>query len=181
MIGVVLATDAAFLQYLYAIRDLPVTHFFIAVTELGGAYTIACISLSLFAWLLLSRKYADAIALSISVVGATGTILALKYLVQRARPDVLLQAYPEGPYHSFPSAHAGMSISLYGFIFIFLWRATSSYAHRALLSILPIIIVLVGFSRLYLGVHYLSDVIAGFLIGLLFVVVGDIARRYLLR
>jgi undecaprenyl-diphosphatase len=126
------------------------------------------------------KRYADAAGLLVAVCGSGALILALKYLVHRARPDVFYQAYIEGPFYSFPSAHAGLAMALYGYFAYLLMQRFPNHARRFFIASMWILIALVGFSRLYLGVHYLSDVAAGFVIGAFFVWIGTQVRLRLL-
>jgi len=74
---------------------------------------------------------------------------------------------------SFPSGHATIATALYGFLVYFLWRQTDSW--RTKLNIFftgSVFILAIGFSRLYLGVHFLSDVLGGYLLGLLWLNIG---------
>lgn len=91
----------------------------------------------------------------------------IKFIFSRARPN-LQQLIPIGGY-SFPSAHAMMSMALYGFLF---WCIAQSKltqnVKRILMSICVCIIILVGLSRIYLGVHFASDVLAGYIVSLFY-------------
>ena len=93
----------------------------------------------------------------------------LKNLISRARPDLL--AYPATGF-AFPSGHATRAVAFYGFLLFILWPRLTSMWKKIALIITALIILGIGFSRLYLGVHYLSDVVAGYLIGAFFVWLG---------
>ncbi len=93
----------------------------------------------------------------------------VKYRVLRARPDKTLHLISQGGY-SFPSGHAMTGISFYGTLAYCLLRTAKKngkYAVpcRILAAALCLLIVLIGLSRIYLGVHYPSDVLAGWLLG----------------
>lgn len=99
----------------------------------------------------------------------TGTVVAIllnmifKYLVQRARPATMLIASTG---YSFPSAHAMVSLAFYGLLIYFVNRKTDNLACKIIVTILlSFIIAFVGVSRIYLNVHYASDVLAGWLFG----------------
>lgn len=88
----------------------------------------------------------------------------LKYLFGRKRPLSPLLKAAKGL--SFPSGHAIMSVTFYGLIIHIIWSTTSIEWLRWLLAIaLVLVILLIGYSRVYLRVHYASDVLSGFIIG----------------
>ena len=89
----------------------------------------------------------------------------IKLLVKRPRPDASFALIPEDGY-AFPSGHALMSVIFYGTLCYFIYRACKNKRQKIILLIAAAILVfLIGFSRIYLGVHRPSDVIAGWLIG----------------
>ncbi|MHC1785649.1 MAG: diacylglycerol kinase [Christensenellales bacterium] len=88
--------------------------------------------------------------------------LGLKDLFVRSRPDTVTQLVAESGY-SFPSGHSMAAMSFYGFLIYLLWRSRLRRLYKDLLTgLLAVLIALVGFSRVYLGVHYPSDVLAGY-------------------
>lgn len=107
-----------------------------------------------------------------SVLGSGIMTVITKLLVDRTRPNIDYALYFEKG-ASFPSAHAALIFSLCGFLIYYTWRLRSSVMFKIfIISILSLVIVLIGFSRLYLGVHFLSDVLAGYLVGLLWVFIA---------
>jgi len=107
-----------------------------------------------------------AIALSSLVL-----MLLLKFLFRRKRPLAPLLKAVKGL--SFPSGHAIMAVTFYGFIiYIFFHTISNNGAKFILIALLVVLIFLIGFSRIYLRVHYASDVLAGFIIGLLWLFIS---------
>lgn len=97
----------------------------------------------------------------------------LKFIFRRPRPDEIYRLITESNY-SFPSGHAMISILFYGSIIVLINR--SNIKHKIVLNTLIILIILlIGITRVYLGVHYVSDVIGGYLISLSIIVLikGD--------
>ncbi len=97
----------------------------------------------------------------------------LKFIFRRPRPDEIYRLITESNY-SFPSGHAMISILFYGSIIVLINR--SNIKHKKVLNTLIILIILlIGITRVYLGVHYVSDVIGGYLISLSIIVLikGD--------
>jgi undecaprenyl-diphosphatase len=109
---------------------------------------------------------------AVTFFGEPTTIVgfALKDLVRRARPDGLIPAIRETGF-SFPSGHATGSMAFYGFTAFILCRLYPRYA-KAVVTIAAVIILTIGMSRLYLGVHFPSDVVGGYLVGGLWLFIG---------
>lgn len=96
------------------------------------------------------------------VVGSSLLNLGLKELFQRARPSIYRMMEIGG--YSFPSGHAMSAFSLYGMIVLLVWHRLSAPLQRAALLIFGLwMIGMIGICRIYLGVHYPSDVLGGFL------------------
>lgn len=104
----------------------------------------------------------------IATLGQTVTVSVLKHLFGRARPAV---AHFTETSASFPSGHASLSVALFGFVGYAVWRSGLVRASVAA-PMTGLAILSVGFSRLYLGEHYLSDVVNGFLVGAIWLVIG---------
>ncbi|MDP2648339.1 MAG: phosphatase PAP2 family protein [bacterium] len=165
------ALDLAIEQWLYASRSPFGLYFFSFLTELGSGVVIASIT-ALTVFLLWKKGYVGyAAGLFASVTGAIAVSELLKFLVHRARPPIEWHAVVETSY-SFPSNHATASAALYGFLAYFAWQFAPKKWRGVLVALFVIIIGTTGFSRMYLGVHYPTDVLGGFIIGALFVLVG---------
>ena len=104
-----------------------------------------------------------------NLVGAVALNQVLKYLIQRPRPDGFRLATEVG--YSFPSGHSMVSMAFYGLIIWMIWRYHKRDIMRLVwCAVFGLIIVMVGISRIYLGVHYASDVIAGFCVSTVWLV-----------
>ncbi len=177
MISFIGLLDTRILEYLFAHRDLTTTLWFIGTTELGSTIFVCGVGLCIGIVLTLRHKFVWAAGLGVSVLGAGAAGLLLKELIHRARPELLYQAYTETGY-SFPSGHATVSAAFYGFLMYLAWRMIPSRPWRIAAQVaLSLLIVLIAFSRLYLGVHYVSDVIAGLLIGGVFAWLGIVVTK----
>ena len=98
----------------------------------------------------------------INLVLAVGINLLLKEIVQRPRPDETIRLVTESGY-SFPSGHSMVSMAFYGLLLWMVWRYEKDRVVKwTCITGFACVIALVGMSRIYLGVHYASDVIAGF-------------------
>ena len=91
---------------------------------------------------------------------------ALKFIIQRPRPDGFRLASVSG--FSFPSGHSMVAMAFFGLLAWFVWKYEKDRRQRTLLlAAFVVVIVMVGVSRIYLGVHYASDVVAGFCLSLI--------------
>jgi membrane-associated phospholipid phosphatase len=129
-------------------------------------------------WLALRRDWFRAVALTLAVVGGTALNDLLKTIFHRGRPETAIEFIKHESW-SFPSGHSMNSLIGFGFVaYLFLERTSDRRARTAIVVATLILVGLVGFSRLYLGVHYLSDVIAGFLAGAVWLLVCIAALRF---
>ena len=132
-------------------------------TNLGGALVLIIVSL-LMLFFVKNKKIVLIIIINLIIAFLFNDLL--KIIFQRSRPDSINWIINERGY-SFPSGHAMVSMSYYGFLGYLTYL--SSYKHKwIIISLLSIIIILIGLSRVYLGVHYLSDILAGFLVSIIY-------------
>src|SRR5690606_2917072 len=100
-----------------------------------------------------------------SVLLSIALAQALEYIFQRNRPELALHAVEAGGF-SFPSTRATVVFALFGGLYYWLWNHPGVLRVRATLAFFLLLMAfLVGFSRIYLGVHYPSDVVSGFCLG----------------
>lgn len=155
-----------------AMRDL---------TALGSGTLAILFSIAFVGWLLLTGRPGAAIFVAIAMIGAGVLNDLMKDAIGRARPTVvphLMTAHEE----SFPSGHTMISAVLYPTIAELLGRLVPKKRVRFYLMAVAILIaLLVGFSRVYLGVHYPSDVLGGLSAGFAWALVCGIVARLLQR
>ena len=135
-----------------------VTTFFKFITFFASEIAIILVSLIVF---LKNRNFG--VAVLINALGILILNISLKLIFMRERPFELMIIIEEG--YSFPSGHAMAALGFYGFIIYLIYTANFKKNVKIVFSILfGLLILLIGVSRIYLGVHYASDVLAGFLI-----------------
>lgn len=167
---IVVAADLRVANLLFYFRNLAVLKFFFAVSVLGKTAVViaAAVLFSIFLWLAGKRIYI--LAWWLILAGSQGFTFLGKIIFHRPRPTVA--SYLETS-ASFPSGHASIAVVLFGFIIYVAWRSAVKKKIRLLITLAGLLIILlIGFSRLYLGVHFVSDVWAGYLVGLLWLAIG---------
>ncbi|MDD5110369.1 MAG: LssY C-terminal domain-containing protein [Patescibacteria group bacterium] len=174
------SVDTRVADLLAQFRDPQLTRLFLWITAWGNwlvAGSITAVATIIF---LLRRRRHMVVALWTTMLGSQMFHILGKWVVHRSRPPMALYAVSST---SFPSGHAVIAAALYGFVAFALARSAKTWRGKtnAILGGLVVILVL-GFSRLYLGVHYLSDVWGGYLIGLLWLIIGiSLAEWYRAR
>ena len=104
----------------------------------------------------------SAVLLVVSTAGGILLTTVLKAVFRRARPEIIDSGYTAG-FYSFPSGHATVAVGFYGALTLILAYRLRGPARWAVVVVGTFIVLAIGFSRLYLGVHYPTDVLAGFL------------------
>jgi undecaprenyl-diphosphatase len=133
------------------------------ITRLGSGLVLSCLAAAII-WILVWRhKHRSALLLVITLAGAIVLDGALKLAFHRLRPQPFF-GIPVPETYSFPSGHALVSFSFYGVLAWIITRHCQQRWQRVLVwTSAVVLIALIGISRIYLGVHYPSDVIAGYL------------------
>lgn len=159
------AIDAAVLPH----RTEPLVSLFVAITHLGGVP--ASIAVGALASLALWRgRRACLLPLWVTILGSQLATQAGKYLVARPRPELMVGVLEHSP--AFPSGHATAALATYGFVAYLLARPLGTRGRFELLFWSSVLVALIGFSRIFLNVHHASDVLAGYLVGALWLLVG---------
>lgn len=128
-----------------------------------GYYWIILPLLAILAYAFYQRgRKVSAALLVISTVGGLVLTTTLKTVFQRSRPELFDSGYTAS-FYSFPSVHATLAVGFYGTLALLLAWRLSGLRRWAVAVLSIVLVVLIGFSRLYLGVHYPTDVLAGFL------------------
>lgn len=143
------------------------TNVFKIITEFGSAKVLILIALTSLV-VIKNKKIGIAISLNLASIGLLNYIL--KNIIQRPRPEGFRLVEETG--YSFPSGHSMASMAFYGLIIYFVFKnVKNKLIKKIICTTLSLLIILIGISRIYLGVHYASDVIAGFLVSIAYLVV----------
>ncbi len=135
---------------------------FVAVTELGDSFVDICLTAAVLLVLLGKRCYRTAGFWALAALGGIVGVQLLKWLIHLPRPVAI---YHGASAFGFPSGHTTMNVILYGFLAIILVRGLSSTWRWGIFVGVLLISFIIAVSRLYLGAHWLSDVLGGFCIG----------------
>lgn len=165
--NIISPVDSLVESFAIGIRNDKLTNFMITITNLSRAYFLISASIILL-FILKNKKTALLIIINLVVVFLSSQLF--KFIFHRTRPDgehiVSVLGY------SYPSGHAMVSMAYFGFILYLINKKIPKKIDRIILTIITsIMIFLIGFSRIYLGVHYASDVFAGFLLASAYLVI----------
>jgi undecaprenyl-diphosphatase len=137
----------------------------ITITSVGGGVFLTFISILLFLYIYFKRSKQNAIVLGTILISGYLALEILKNFFHRMRPVGIIDV----PGYSFPSGHATMSMIYFVLITYFWFRHVKNIYHKnILIGIAFTLSIMIGLSRVYLVVHYTSDVLAGFLFGIFY-------------
>ncbi len=179
--GQTLAFDSAVRDAVHRLASAPLTRTMMVLTQMGAPAFLIVVTL-IAGWRFSVRGEARlAAVLAIATIGASAACESLKLIYHRPRPAAFF-GYDEPLTFSFPSGHATTSLCFYGLFSIILsGRAKTVRRRRAVWFGCAGLVLAIGFSRVYLGVHYPTDVLGGYLFGLawIFGIVPATAGRWL--
>ena len=137
------------------------------ITNLANMYWLIGTSIILLIFLK-NKKTGICIAINLGLSALVN--FTIKQIIQRPRP-VGHRIIDESGY-SLPSGHSMVSMAFYGFLIYLIYKnVKNKYLKTVLIVLLTILIISIGVSRIYLGVHYVSDVLAGFLVAIAYLVI----------
>jgi membrane-associated phospholipid phosphatase len=145
------------------------TKFILVITWLGNHSFLIPANLLLITFFLFTKTKWKALTVAMVALSSLGLMSLLKKIIQRHRPaDPLVSGITN---YSFPSGHAFMSIAFYGLLILFIYEAIQQRNKKILFTaLLMLLIFLIGFSRVYLRVHYATDVVAGWCMGVIWLI-----------
>ncbi|BFH64093.1 phosphatase PAP2 family protein [Paenibacillus azoreducens] len=154
--------DDAIISLVQGLENDRLTSFMKFLSFIGSSLMSVMIFVVVFLFLMIVLKHRrELIMFLVTVGGSELWNLILKNIIQRARPNTHRLVEITG--FSFPSGHSMAAFALYGAITFLLWRHIPRYAGRiAMITAGIALTLLIGISRIYLGVHYPSDVIGGY-------------------
>ena len=156
--------DDAVRYRVYSIRSEKLTMFWKFITHSGDSEIVIMLGIVLLLVKSLRKKYG--VKFAIAALSSTALYQGMKYIFQRPRPDIALRLIEESGY-SFPSGHSMNCLVSYGILAYLILKYCENARLAKILSVgLGLIIILIGLSRVYVGVHFPTDVIGGWSLGI---------------
>ncbi len=160
--------DSFIYKYFFNIRNKFFDNFFIFFTRLGDIIPVVIITICLLIVLNKENRYILGSSMIISLLINQG----LKHIIQRPRPPIEERLIEQGGY-SYPSGHSMMAMCLYGVLIYLINTKLKNKKLKIILTIiLSVIIILIGISRIYVRVHYPSDVLGAYLLTILILIIN---------
>lgn len=150
-------------KYLIKTNITPIVKY---ITWFGSATCL--ILISLLSFVIKNKKISICILSNLVIVTLLNQLF--KFIFERPRPTEYRIITETG--YSFPSGHSMVSMAFYGIIIYLVYKnVTNKYLKWTLITLLSLLILSIGFSRIYVGVHYFTDVVGGFLLGLAYLII----------
>lgn len=166
--GGVAEVDYAVMDVMNQVVTDEMTPWIVGLTDTGGTVGLSILVVIIATALIVFRRRWEALQLVLASGLGGLVILGLKYTFTRPRPA---EQVIEATGYSFPSGHAFAAMVFYGTLLTIVWQITDKVVWRVLAAVVcPLMILALGASRLYLNVHYLTDVVAGFASGFVWLV-----------
>ena len=167
----------AFDNYIYNVISKTIspvlTTIAIIITNIGGTIGVAIVTLLLMIFMK-NRNHKKYILINLAIILLSNQ--ALKYIFVRERPDINRLVEVTG--FSFPSGHSMVNAAFYGFLVYLAYKYIENKRTRnIIITLLLLLIFLIGLSRVYLGVHYASDVVGGFAISTAYLMIFTVLIR----
>jgi membrane-associated phospholipid phosphatase len=154
------------------------TEVMIAASVWGAPRRLAVLGVIAVIAFFLRRWRRGAVLVAVTLIGAGAIDGGLKLLYGRTRPIAFFELYPSPASYSFPSGHALFATAFFGGLAVLLWGRLARPGLRLAVALLAVsLIILIGFSRIYLGVHYPTDVVGGFAAGIVWVAAVALGDR----
>jgi membrane protein DedA with SNARE-associated domain/membrane-associated phospholipid phosphatase len=164
--------DLSIHNMMQGLRNAPGDEIMTIVTMLGDGFVMISVGLAIVAWLLWRREWRIAAAAFVTILAARLFVPLMKMWLQRPRP-LELSGLPE--VFSFPSGHTTFATVTLGVFAVLASHGLRSWGKAVVFAALGIAVIAIAYSRIYLGAHWMSDVLGGFLFGAVMIAAFGIA------
>ncbi|MEM5581758.1 VTT domain-containing protein [Roseibium sp. AS2] len=154
--------DLAILNLFDSLRTPAGDRIMVFVTSLGDGIVVTAVTLVVGAYLFARKAWRRATGFIIAMTVTALFVPLFKLLLHRSRP---LELYSDAHAYSFPSGHATLNAVLFGICAVLIVHDLSRWAKASVFTVTAAYVITIGFSRIYLGAHWMSDVLAGLLFG----------------
>jgi undecaprenyl-diphosphatase len=171
--------DQLGMEAIHAHDSTTLTHLALALSWIGSprVFVLAVGLISIAMWRVKLKE--DAVVLFVAIISSGVLDVALKLHFRRVRPDVPWALAQEHSF-SFPSGHSVGAVVLYGMVTYLLWKHLHALWQRVVVIATALLLIGgIGASRVYIGVHYPTDVAAGYLVGLFWLLTVIATNEYL--
>ena len=153
--------DTYIYKIIYGLRNAFWDFIFINITKMGNITIILIIVIALL--LKINRKNQEILSLTVILTVLSNQLI--KLIVKRPSPNHIRLIRQAG--YSFPSGHSMISIAVYGFLLYYIQKKYKKKYSKVIIStILVLLIIMIGISRVYVGVHYPSDIVGGYFLSI---------------
>jgi membrane-associated phospholipid phosphatase len=160
--GTLFHLDLKINTYVIRVSNPGLTGFLVTITDLGSIYLVVMVAAIVGIILFIRKSWWRLLSLFIAVGIGQAVLNILKVAFQRPRPKTEMFVFS----YSFPSGHVFSATVIYGFCIYLTFHFIENVTVKWMVStLLAILILLIGFSRIYLGVHWFSDTLAGYVTG----------------
>lgn len=157
--------DAVLQSFVFSFRHSFLDIFMSFMTRFGGKEIIFSVAFAVSFYLFIKKRYKFLGVLLASLATAGVAVEIMKKIFARERPDQIY-ALVSGDGFGFPSGHSTLALVFYGILVYFIFVSDNKLSHKISALIIGVLLtVLVGCSRMYLGVHWPSDVLGGYILG----------------
>lgn len=173
--------DDMITEFVHSFRSDAFTHVVTFITDLGDVTAYAVIIPVIAALLYYHGHHRWKLSLQATIVLLSAFLLnvAIKHLISRPRPLEELRLVVAHSY-SFPSGHSMSAIAFYGFLIYLTYKHVTNALLKVLLILVQVLLILsIGLSRVYLGVHFPTDVLAGFIAGLVWLIICIVVFNFI--
>lgn len=178
MLNSIVSIDLLISQNIMTLWEPTLNKLMLAITTIADPIPITVLTVLLFAFFLSKKRWQQSLLVALSMFSGLFIETFIKHIVQRERP---INSLFEMNDYSFPSAHTVMS-TIFFLLIIFLWKdqIKSKLLRTVFIQVNILLFLLIGFSRIYLNAHYLSDVLFGYILGgVIFAIVVEIwSKRF---
>ena len=154
--------DLAILNFFDSVRSTAGDKIMVFFTMLGDGIVVAAVTVVVAAYLFVRKAWRRGIGFIIAMAGTAMFVPLFKLILHRSRP---IELYAGADAYSFPSGHATLTAVLFGISAVLIAHDLNRWLKATVFTISAALVITIGFSRIYLGAHWMSDVLAGLLFG----------------